>query len=193
MIKSKKDYIHYLAQDKKALGIVNSNFISKLVNFISPNPIWTFQKSLRKLEYYSNCRNKGLIKFYVLFLKYKFKRISIKLNFSIPINVFGPGLSIVHYGTIVINSATKIGRNCRIHACVNIGASGGKPDAPKIGNNVYIAPGAKIYGNIEIANNCAISANAVVGKSFVEEGILIAGNPGAKIKEIEIKNIIKHI
>ena len=108
-------------------------------------------------------------------------------------NVFGPGLAIVHYGTIVINSAVRIGENCRIHACVNIGASGGSVEAPQIGNNVYIAPGAKIYGNIKIANNIAIGANAAVGKSFEEDSIFIAGNPAKKIKEIDIKKIIKHL
>ena len=58
---------------------------------------------------------------------------------------------------------------------------------------MYIAPGAKIYGNIIIANNIAIGANAVVNKSFEEENILIAGNPAKKIKTIDIKKIIKHV
>ena len=162
MIQSKQDYKHYISEDKRALGLCNQNINGKILNFISPNPIWTFQKRLRKLEYYNNCKNNGFNKIYYLYLKYKFKKNSIKLGFSIPINVFGPGLSIVHYGTIVINSATKVGSNCRMHACVNIGASGGQKEAPQIGDNVYIAPGAKIYGNISIANNTAIGANAVI-------------------------------
>lgn len=192
MIQSKTDYYHYLAQDQKALGLNNMSFNDKIINFISPNRIWKFQKTLRKLEYYKNCKNNGINKLYYNFLRYKFKNISLKLGFSIPPNVFGPGLSIAHYGTIVINSATKVGKNCRIHVCVNIGASGGEKEAPQIGDNVYIAPGAKIYGNINIANNTAIGANAVVHKSFEEEGFLIAGNPAKKIKEIDIKRIIKH-
>lgn len=192
MIQSKTDYYFYLEQDQKALGLTNMGFKSRLINFISPNYIWKFQKTLRKVEYYKNCKNKGFSKLYYNFLRFKFKAISIKLGFSIPPNVFGPGLSIAHYGTIVINSATKVGKNCRIHVCVNIGASGGEKEAPQIGDNVYIAPGAKIYGNISIAGNSAIGANAVVNKSFEEEGILIAGNPAKKITEIDIKRIIKH-
>lgn len=193
MIKSKSDYLYYIQQDKKSLGIEDSNFFQKLLLTISPNPIWKFQKLMRRLEYYYNCHNKGFTKIYVLFLRYRFKQLSIKLGFSIPINVFGPGLSIVHYGTIVINNAARIGSNCRIHACVNIGASGGRSEAPQLGDNIYIAPGAKIYGNIKIANNIAIGANAVVNKSFEEESILIAGNPAEKIKKIDIQRIIKHI
>ncbi|WP_242502126.1 serine O-acetyltransferase [Flagellimonas olearia] len=145
------------------------------------------------MEYYYNCKNSFWSKPTYYYLKYKFRKISIKLGFSIPINVFGPGLAIVHYGTIVVNTNARIGKNCRIHACTNIGASGGTSHAPQIGDNVYIAPGAKIYGKINVANNCAIGANAVVNKSFEETGILIAGNPAKKIKEIDIKKIIKHI
>ena len=193
MIKSKSDYYNYILKDKIALGIKEQSTFDRIFNFLSPKPIWSFQKILRKLEYYNNCKNKGIYKLYYLYLKYKFKKISIKLGFSIPINVFGPGLSIVHYGTIIINRNTKIGKNCRIHACVNIGASGGEKEAPKIGDNVYIAPGAKIYGNIEIANNIAIGANAVVNKSFKEENIVLGGIPAKSLGAVDIKRIIKHI
>ncbi len=120
MIQSRIDYFNYLKQDRKALGVDKLDIISQIFAFLSPNHIWKFQKLLRKLEYYTNCRNKGIYKLYILILRYKFKNISLKLGFSIPINVFGPGLSIVHYGTIVINRASNVGSNCRIHACVNI-------------------------------------------------------------------------
>ncbi|MBO6880215.1 serine acetyltransferase [Winogradskyella sp.] len=193
MIRSKKDYNKYISQDKRALGIKSKGFGSKIMTYLSPNYIWQFQKTMRKLEYYNNCKNSGIYKLYVTYLKYKFKKISIKLGFSIPINVFGPGLSIVHYGTIVINRNTKVGSNCRIHACVNIGASGGEKGAPQIGDNVYIAPGAKIYGDIKIVNNIAIGANAVVNKSCEQENVALAGVPAKPIGSVDIKKIIKHI
>ena len=75
-----------------------------------------------------------------LIAKYKFRKISVKLGYSIPVNVFGPGLSLPHRGNIIINPQTHIGENCRIHVGVNIGAHHDK--APRIGNNVYIGPGA---------------------------------------------------
>lgn len=191
MIQSKKDYYHYLERDKIALGVDRSS--SLLKEILAPNYIWKFQKNLRKVEYYKNCRLDFFGKLLHLFFKIKLRKISLRLGFSIPENVFGPGLAIVHYGTIIVNGNTKVGANCRIHACTNIGASGGRPEAPTIGDNVYIGPGAKIYGNIIIANNIAIGANATVNKSFTEDGIMIAGNPAVKIKNIEIKKIIKHI
>lgn len=192
-IKSKSDYQYFLAQDKIALGIDKYPSLPWILRKLAPNHIWKFQKLLRKVEYYKNCRKSLFSKFYFYYLKYRFRNISIKLGFSIPENVFGPGLAIVHYGTIIVNSNAKVGANCRIHACTNIGASGGKPEAPYIGDNVYIGPGAKLYGNIKIGDNIAISANTVVFKSFVENGIMIAGNPAKKVSAIDIKKIIKHI
>lgn len=111
-----------------------------------------------------------------------YRRLSIKLGFSIPINCIDAGLSIAHYGTIVIFPHVKIGKNCRIHACVNIGASSGKLKAPKIGDNVYIGPGALLFGEIEIANRITIGANSTVNKSCLTENAIIADSPAIIVK-----------
>lgn len=191
MIASKKDYKRYLEQDKKALYTESQSFIRQI---IVPFYILEFQKRLRLVEYYKNCKQQSIIgKVCYNYHKIRLRKQALKLGFSIPENTFGPGLSIAHYGTIIVNTNAKIGKNCRIHACTNIGASGGKPEAPQIGDNVYIGPGAKIYGNIKIGNNIAISANAVVNKSFEEDGILLAGNPAVRIKKIDINRIITHL
>ena len=100
---------------------------------------------------------------------------------SIHINCFGPGLSIAHYGSIVVNKSAKIGCNCRIHEGVTIGATGGSGQAATIGNNVFIATGAKIIGDITLGNNIAVGANAVITKSFNEDGITLGGVPAKKI------------
>lgn len=186
MILSKKDLKYYLLQDKKALLLYD--------NMSKPRPfydeVWKFQIALRKAEYAVNCK-KGLINLpYRLLKKLIFHKLSVKCGFSIPLNVFGPGLSIAHYGTIVVNGNAKIGKNCRISECVNIGASGSKK-APYIGDNVFIGTGAKIIGDICIANDIAIGAGAIVVKSFSECGITIAGNPAKKISENSSKKFIK--
>lgn len=112
-----------------------------------------------------------------------FRKISLKNNFTIPLNSFGPGLSIAHYGTIVVNGAARIGKNCRIHVCVNIGTSKDSNDqAPHIGNNVYIGPGAKIFGPIVIADNCIIGANAVVNKDCPVPGTKLLGVPAKEYR-----------
>ncbi len=146
--------------------------------------IWKFQRLLRKVEYYTNCETSIISRAYRYYLIVRFNNLSGRLGFTILPNVFGPGLSIAHRGTIVINPSAKIGANCRIHTCVNIGTGAGHSDlAPKIGDNVYIGPGAKIFGDIVIADGIAIGANAVVNKSFTEKGIGIAGVPAKKIND----------
>jgi serine O-acetyltransferase len=52
---------------------------------------------------------------------------------------------------------------------------------PTIGDNVFIGPGAKIFGDIIIASGIAIGANSVVNKSFLETDITIAGVPARKV------------
>lgn len=190
MITSKKDYKFYLEQDKIALGIDDKGMKNKVKLLFFPNYVYRFQKSLRRYEYVTNCKLSIINK---IIAKKKFENLSVKLGFTIAINVFGPGLAIVHFGSIVVSRHAKIGANCRINVGANIGASNGDTKAPQIGNNVYIGPGAKLYGGITIADNCAIGANSVVNKSFDNPNMMIAGMPAKEIKQIEIRNIIKHI
>lgn len=107
----------------------------------------------------------------------------IRLGFEIPINVFDYGLRINHYGYLVVNGGARIGKFCDIHQGVNIGQNIEPGSVPTIGDNVWIGPGAKLFGKITIANRIMIGANAVVNKSFVEENITIAGVPARKVKD----------
>lgn len=83
-----------------------------------------------------------------------------------------------------MSGKAKIGKNCRIHVCTNIGnaPSHGKDGTPTIGDNVYIGPGAKIFGPITIGDNVVIGANAVVNKSFPSD-CTIAGVPAKVISK----------
>lgn len=148
------------------------------------NPLIRFQFSLRVYEYLINKNSiwKFLFKIY-------YYRLSIRLGFSIPPNVFDRGLCIVHYGNIIVNPNCRIGKNCRIHVGVNIGGKAGfynqeeaKKLCPIIGDNCYIGPGAKIFGAIKIANNCSVGANAVVTKSFSEENSILIGIPARRLQ-----------
>ena len=141
--------------------------------------IWRFQRTMRKLEYLTNCKKNKLLRMYTA---YKYRKQSRKLGYEIPINVFGPGLSIAHAGTIVVNSGARIGANCRLHVCVNIGTAAGKAhDAPTIGDNCYIGPGAMIFGSIQIGPNVVIGANSVVNKDFASGNVTIGGMPAKVI------------
>ncbi len=178
MITTKKELKYYLEQDAIALRCEEKKH-PKLFG----DELWKFQIVLRKTEYYNNLYQNSK-KYYIIhyaWYKFWFHKTSIKLGFSIPLNIFGPGLSIAHYGTIVVNPAAKVGKNCRLQEGVNIGATNGSSLAPQIGNNVFIGTGAKIIGDIFIADDVAIGANAVVVKSINESGVTYGGVPAKKI------------
>lgn len=94
----------------------------------------------------------------------------------------GPGLYIVHYGGINVSSQAVIGRDCNLSQNITIGVSGAgaKRGAPTIGDNVYIAPGARLFGKIAIGNNVKIGANAVIHKDLPDNAIAVL-DPGFKI------------
>lgn len=121
MINNREEYLYYLEQDRLALGIPDGIMRPRF----SRDYVWRFERLMRKLEFWTNCKNKGLGKIYTLLLKYRYQKMSMKLGFSIPINCFAEGLYISHYGTIVVNSRARIGRNCRIQEGINIGDSRG--------------------------------------------------------------------
>lgn len=139
MIRSKDDLKQYLYADKVALGRSK-----KRPSFT--DIIWKYEILLRKCEYYNNVCPKSPFAYFYKFWRH---RLGVKCNYTIPLNTCGKGLCISHIGPIVISELAHIGDNCRIHIDVNIGADArnGKL-APHIGNNVYIAPGVKIWGGI---------------------------------------------
>ncbi len=94
----------------------------------------------------------------------------------------GAGFYIGHFGGITISPQAVIGGNCSISQGVTIGVSGqgDKAGAPKIGHNVYIASGAKVFGKITIGSNVKIGANAVIYKDLPDNVIAVL-SPGFKI------------
>lgn len=174
MIHTKEDLSYYLAEDAKANNIKRED---RLKNFF--NPRLRFTRNLRYYEYYANLPQRSIYnRLMTFFYYYVHKKLSYKLGFTVYKNNFGSGVCFCHYGTLVVNQNARIGRNCRIHVGVNIGSYGG---APSIGDNVYIGPGAKIFGPITIGNNVEIGANAVVNRSF-PDNVVIAGIPAKIIR-----------
>lgn len=178
MIQNKKDYYFYMEADRIISGRNKKSNKNRLIHFLFPDHIAKFLHLLRTIEYYKNCRLDFIGKLIGKYYQIKFDQLSIKLGFSIPPNVFGPGLHIPHYGTIVVNSNTKVGANCVLHTCVCIAGEG-----KVLGNNVYISTGVIITGDIKVTNNITISANSLVNKSFENENLLIGGSPARVIKE----------
>lgn len=144
-----------------------------------------FIRTLRKKEYYENADLNTIARF-LLFLaivinKILFLKYSLKSGHTIPTNVCNKGLGLPHRGNTVINTTAEIGMNCRILEGVTIGSTGGSRQAAVIENNVFIGSGAKIIGDISIANDVAIGANAVVVRTITEPGTTLAGVPAKRI------------
>lgn len=85
----------------------------------------------------------------------------------------GKGLIVVHGDSTFIN-AKEIGERCYVNQNVTIGVIGDKK--PIIGNNVRVATGAIVLGDITIGDNVTIAAGAVVVKD-VPSNCMVAGNP----------------
>lgn len=141
---------------------------------------WKFIKYLRYAEYHKN--NNGIVhKILYLYYSRRKNRLGSRIGVEIWENTFGEGLLIHHNGNIVINGESRIGKNCELHGDNCIGNAYAGSGMPVIGNNVDIGVGAKIIGNVTIADGIKIGANAVVNKSFYEEGITIVGVPARKV------------
>ncbi len=175
-ISSKDDYNRFIECDKISLRIP--------ANRKRPRPfldeIWRYEILLRKVEYRSSCPG-TLNRLMALFFKFKFKRLGLKLGFTVDPYVFGPGLSIAHYGSLTVNPNARIGANCRIHEGVTIGATNGSDLAPRIGDNCFIGSGAKVIGDVKIGDDVAIGAGAVVVKDCDENGVSLGGVPAKVI------------
>lgn len=91
-------------------------------------------------------------------------------NFASPPNITAHGIN----GIVIAGGAT-IGHNVTIFHQVTIGRSHGK--APTIGDNVFIGPGAKIFGGIRIGNNVNIGANCVVFQDVPDNATVVLQKP----------------
>lgn len=177
MIRSRNDLKSYLRQD-----LDQADYGPGLKSFLF-NPIWRYLRLLRQYEYALNCRSGVWGRCVQGLLEFRLKSLGARLGFTLPPNVFGPGLALPHIGTIVVNPNARIGANCRIHVCVNIGADRHSNKAPLIGDNCYIGPGAKLFGGIQLGNGVSIGANAVVNKSFPGDNLVLAGVPAKVISK----------
>jgi serine O-acetyltransferase len=94
----------------------------------------------------------------------------------------GKGLFIDHGMGVVIGETAKIGNYVLMYHGSTLGGTGkdkGKRH-PTVGDHVIIGAGAKILGNVHIANGTKIGANAVVLKS-TEPYSTVVGMPAREV------------
>ena len=84
---------------------------------------------------------------------------------------------------IVIAGGATIGKDAFISHQVTIGRS--MNGVPSIGDNIYIGPGAKIFGDIHIGNNVRIGANCPVFFDVPDNATVVLDKPRVIIKNSE--------
>ena len=141
-------------------------YIRRYLHFLRKEEKYTFAKPAKILAFLYKARK---------------NRLGSRLGFIISAGCFDEGLTIWHYGSIIVNPKARIGKNCQIHGNCCIGnLRPDSQDSPIIGDNVDIGQGAQILGGIRIADGVKIGAGAVVIKDVLTPNVTVVGVP-AKI------------
>lgn len=93
--------------------------------------LYCFQKKLRAEEKATDIVSRFIYRL-------SKNRLGAKLGIYIPAGVFDKGLHIWHYGNIIVNAESKVGKNCMLHGDNCIGNNGKTEGCPIIGDNVDI-------------------------------------------------------
>ncbi len=184
MIETVKDLKECLSIEKKKI-FCNLEFKGILWCYLTKDhwtQIYRYQKLLR-YELFHRQKNRNLYHKIMEGIYCRKKNIlGNKLGFYIGCEVFDEGLVIYHHGSVIVNGNARVGKNCCLHGDNCIGNDGKTNGTPVLGDNVELGVGAKVIGEITIANNITIAAGAVVVDSFLEEGITIGGVPARRLK-----------
>jgi len=180
MIRTRKELEFYLMADRMMnRGSFKPSIAQRIKEVFLPDYIMRYLAAMRKVSYYSH--QGGVInRISSIYNNYVFRRLGMKLGYSIGRDVFGYGLVIPHYGTIVAYSQS-IGNYAVLHTSTCI------TDRQRtIGNGLYLSTGAKITTGDNIGDGVTIAANSVVTKGEPLGYVLLAGTPALKKTERKI-------
>lgn len=181
MITDRTDYRRHLAADLVAGNLDRWRLVDRF-----HHPEVFVVRLLRRLEYLRH-QPGSVARTQRFWARYRLQTVSIRLGLTLPPDVFGPGLSIAHYGSVVVNARARVGAFCRLHTAITIGL--GPTGVPTIGDFVYIGPGAVIYGGVTVGDRAVIGANAVVGRD-VPAGVTVAGSPARVVSQRDSSSVM---
>ncbi len=149
-------------------------------------PLWKgfFKPGFKYVYCMRKAANGG---FFSIIYKLLLRHYSLKYGYQISYRTkIGEGFYLGHWGAIVVNPDTQIGKNCNIAQGVTIGQTnrGEKQGVPTIGDEVWIGANAIIVGGISIGNKVLIAPNAYVNEDVPDHSIVI-GNPSKIIESKE--------
>lgn len=165
--------------------IIQKDFYRESGQWLSIFQIWKkcFSPNLHFIYLFRKCQKHHQTPILGVFWKLILRHYQIKYGFQIyPETEIGEGFYLGHWGALVINPKTKIGRNCNIAQGVTIGqANRGKNiGVPTIGNEVWIGANAVVVGGIHIGDDVLIAPNAYVNTDVPNHSVVM-GNPATII------------
>lgn len=181
MIRNFQDLLRYQKEDLAANGLTHWRWRDGF-----RNPTVAFERKLRRTEFAINTLQGPRWKVVRAFCRWSLRVSGMKLGFTIPPNVFGPGLALPHWGTIVINPKCRVGARCRMHPGVCLGWHDGK--VPMLGDDCYLGPGAKLYGGVVLGDKTKVGPNAVVGRSYPEGGAILVAPREHNVRAVAAAN-----
>jgi serine O-acetyltransferase len=92
---------------------------------------------------------------------------------------FGPGLKLFHPSGVVVGPRCIAGADCTLMQQASLGENEG--GSPRLGDRVFIGAGARLFGGVELGDDCIVGANAVVVSSFPAD-TFIGGVPAKIIR-----------
>lgn len=176
-IQSREDLREWLGYELGRYG--RTNIIARILHVGEKSILCQHQILLRKTEYYVNTYKK----IRAIIFRTRLRKLQNKYSLNIPLNCCGRGFKLMHIGPVLINGKSTIGRDCVLHINTAIVANGKEEEAPIINDGVVLCVGACVVGNIFIASNVVIGANAVVIKDVLDPNIAVGGIPAKKISD----------
>ena len=160
---------------------IQKDFYRESGKWLSSAEIWKkcINPNLHYIYIFRKCQQYPKKSVFGIFWRMVLRHHQIKYGFQIyPETQIGEGFYLGHWGSLVINPNSKIGKNCNIAQGVTIGQQNrGKNEGfPEIGDEVWIGPNAVIVGIIKIGNILVIAPNSYVNTD-VPENSVVMGNP----------------
>lgn len=185
MIKNRADLRFYLQEDAKQNWFKSkTDYWLSLIYGNENAYVLHYLKLLRHCEYHRNNRSSCIHNIFYFFYKIRLNHLGVRLHLTIPENKCGYGIRIIHIagGGGVLLNVKSVGNYCEFNSGVLLGTKNKKGDLPSVGDYTVFGPGSKAFGDIKIGNNVFVAPGAIVYCN-VEDDTIVGGVPAKVIKK----------